>query len=246
MNFSDETVMAYADGELDAASRAALEAAMATDPQLAQRVARHRALRERLRAALHPVLDEPLPERLLEGVRGAPAPRHAANVVALKRKAAPRWSWPQLGAIAASLIGGALLGPLLLREPAGAALVTRDGQVLASGMLARALTEQLASNQPRGAPVQIVVSFRARNGDYCRTFVLREQSALAGLACRAAQAWRLEVLAQIPAQPAAAAGYRPAGSALPASVARRLDELIAGEPLDAAGETGARARGWKP
>src|SRR5205823_341693 len=108
MNFSDETVMAYADGELDAASRAALEAAMATDPQLAQRVARHRALRERLRAALRPVLDEPLPERLLEGVRGAPAPRHAANVVALKRKAAPRWSWPQLGAIAASLIGGAL------------------------------------------------------------------------------------------------------------------------------------------
>src|SRR5256885_9680994 len=57
----------------------------ATDPQLAQRVARHRALRERLRAALDPVLDEPPPERLLEGVRGAPAPRHAANVVALKR-----------------------------------------------------------------------------------------------------------------------------------------------------------------
>ena len=90
MNFSDETVMAYADGELDAASRAAVEAAMATDPQLAQRVARHRALRERLRAALRPVLDEPLPERLLEGVRGAPAPRHAANVVALKRNAAPQ------------------------------------------------------------------------------------------------------------------------------------------------------------
>ncbi|TLY90096.1 MAG: hypothetical protein E6K23_03330 [Gammaproteobacteria bacterium] len=246
MNFSDETVMAYADGELDAASRAAVEAAMATDPQLAQRVARHRALRERLRAALDPVLDEPPPERLLEGVRGAPAPRRAANVVALKRKAAPRWSWPQWGAIAASLVGGVLLGPLLLRAPAGAALVTRDGQVLASGVLARALTEQLASDQPRGAPVQIGVSFRARNGDYCRTFVLREQSALAGLACRGREAWRLEVLAQTPAQPAAAADYRPAGSALPASVARTLDELIAGEPLDAAGETGARARGWKP
>src|SRR5256885_16700349 len=119
----------------------------ATDPQLAQRVARHRALRERLRAALDPVLDEPPPERLLEGVRGAPAPRRAANVVALKRKAAPRWSWPQWGAIAASLVGGVLLGPLLLRAPAGAALVTRDGQVLASGVLARALTEQLARDR---------------------------------------------------------------------------------------------------
>ncbi|HUE49042.1 MAG TPA: hypothetical protein VMO54_07555 [Steroidobacteraceae bacterium] len=244
MNFSDETVMAYADGELDAARRAALEAAMATDPQLAQRVARHLALRARLRAALDPVLDAPLPERLLASVRGAP--KHTANVVALKRQAAPRWSWPQWGAIAASLVGGALLGPLLLRAPAGPALLTRDGQVPASGALARALNEQLASHQPPGAPVQIGVSFRARNGDYCRTFVLGEQSTLAGLACRGHEAWRLEVLAQTPVQPAAAAGYRPAGSALPASVARTLDELIAGEPLDAAGEAAARSRGWQP
>src|SRR5205807_4164444 len=142
---------------------------------------------------------------------------------------APRWSWPQGGAIAASLVGGVLLGPLLLRAPAGPAgpaLVTRDGQVLASGALARALSEQLASHQPPGAPVQIGVSFRARNGDYCRTFVLREHSALAGLACRGPEAWRLEVLARTAARPPAAAGYRPAGSALPASVARTLDELI--------------------
>src|ERR1700738_985389 len=148
MNFSDETVTAYADGELDVATRAALEAAMATDPQLAQRVARHRALRGRLRAALDPGLDEPLPERLLARVHGAPAQRRADNVIPLQHKAAPRWSWPQWGAIAASLVGGALLGPLLLRTPGGAALVSREGQVLASGALARALTEQLASNQP--------------------------------------------------------------------------------------------------
>jgi hypothetical protein len=244
MNFSDETVMAYADGELDVATRAALEAAMATDPQLAQRVARHQALRGRLRAALDPVLDEPLPQRLLASVQSAPAQRRPAGIP-LPHRAAPRWSWPQWGAIAASLVGGALLGPLLLRTPAGAVL-SRDGQVLASGALARALGEQLASNQPPGTPVQIGVSFRARNGDYCRTFVLRDGSALAGLACRGQQAWQLEVLAHGQAPPAAAAGYRPAGSALPASVTHTLDELIAGEPLDAGAEAAARARGWRP
>src|SRR5207253_696626 len=63
MSYSEETLMAYADGELDPAARAALEAAMAADPGLAQRVARHQALRARLRAALDPVLDEPLPQR---------------------------------------------------------------------------------------------------------------------------------------------------------------------------------------
>src|SRR5205807_1410782 len=83
-------------------ARAALEAAMAADPGLAQRVARHQALRARLRAALDPVLDEPLPQRLLESVRGAAAPRPAAKVIPLKRPAAPRWSWPQLGALAAA------------------------------------------------------------------------------------------------------------------------------------------------
>jgi hypothetical protein len=112
--------------------------------------------------------------------------------------------------------------------------------------MARELFAQRARHQPPGAPVQIGVSFRARNGDYCRTFVLREQSTLAGLACRGHEAWRLEVLAHNPAPPAAAAGYRPAGSALPAGVAHTLDELIAGEPLDAGAEAAARARGWRP
>ena len=245
MNFSEETLMAYADGELDPPTRVALEAAMAADPALAQRVARHRALRARLQAAFDPVLDEPLPKRLIESVRGAPVKRPAAKVIPLRRTAAPRWSWPQLGALAASLVLGALLGPLLLRAPAdGGAVIARDGQLHAGGVLARALTEQLASNQPPTAAVQVGVSVRTRDGTYCRSFVLREQSSLAGLACREHEAWRLEVLAQNPSQPAAAGGYRTAGSALPPSVARALDELRAGEPLDAAAEAAARERGW--
>jgi hypothetical protein len=249
MSYSEETLMAYADGELDPAARAALEAAMAADPGLAERVARHQALRARLRAVLDPVLDEPLPERLLESVRGAPALRPAAKVIPLKRPAAPaapRWSWPQLGALAASLVLGALLGPLLLHPPAGGgAVVTHDGRMLAGGALARALTEQLASNQPPGAPVEIGVSFRARDGGYCRSFVLHEEKALAGIACRERDAWRLEVLAQAPTSASAAGGYRPAGSALPPSVAHTLDELRAGEALDASAEAAARARGWE-
>jgi hypothetical protein len=243
MNFSEETLMAYADGELDPVTRAALEAAMAADPGLADRVARHRALRARLRAAFDPVLDEPLPQRLMKSVRGAPVQRPAAKVIPLRRPGAPRWSWPQIGALAAGLVLGALLGPLVLHPPAGGAVLTRDGQMFASGALARALTEQLASRQPPTAPVQIGVSVRARDGAYCRSFVLREQSAIAGLACRQRDAWRLEVLAQSTAA-ATGGGYRAAGSPIPPSVARALDELREGEPLDAAAEAAARERGW--
>jgi putative zinc finger protein len=244
MTFSEETLSAYADGELDAATRAALEAALDSDPQLAQRVARQRALRARVRDAFTPVLAEPVPERLLASVRGAAPGRPAGNVVPLQPRA--RWSWPQWGAMAASLVVGLLLGPLLPRPAAREApLEASGGRVLASGLLSRALSQQLASAQPPGAPVAIGVSFRARSGGYCRTFVLREAQSLAGLACREGPAWQVVALAQSEA-PGAAGGYRQAASALPPAVARTLDELIAGEPLDAAGETAARERGWKP
>jgi len=51
MTISDEILMAYADGELDAAARAAVESAMREDPQIEKRVAAHRALRRRVQAA---------------------------------------------------------------------------------------------------------------------------------------------------------------------------------------------------
>src|SRR5262249_31235788 len=156
-----------------------IEAAMAADPAVARRVEQHRALRARLRGAFDPVLSEAIPERLLAAARGAPA--HAARVVPLRPHPAARWSWPQFAALAASLVLGVLLGRWLVRTPAR--LVTRDGALLADGALARALSQQLASTQPADAPVQIGVSFRSHGGDYCRTFVLREKNAIAGLAC---------------------------------------------------------------
>lgn len=246
MTFSDETLMAYADGELDAATRAAVETALAGDPDLARRVAQHRALRERLRGAFDPVLEEPLPERLLSAARAGPV-AHTGNVTPLRRRspAAPRWTWRQWSALAASLIVGVLLGPLLWQPPASEMLNARDGQLVAGGALARALSGQLAGNQPADAPVQIGVSFRARSGDYCRTFALRAKSALAGVACREHSAWRLQVLAAAQPPAAAAGDYRPAASALPPAVARSVDELIAGEPLDAAAEAAARGRAWQ-
>jgi hypothetical protein len=244
MTFSDETLMAYADGELEAATRAAVEAAMAADPEVARRIAQHQALRARLRSAFDPLLAEPPPERLLAAARGTAMQPLPGKVTALRRAGA-RWSWPQWGALAASLVLGVLLGPWLLRAPGGAPLITRDGTLLAAGTLARALSEQLASNQPASAAVQIGVSFRSRGGDYCRSFVLHEKSALAGLACRDHGAWRLEALAASESAPGAGGAYRAAAAALPPAVAGTLDALIAGEPLDARAEAAARDRGWK-
>jgi negative regulator of sigma E activity len=246
MTFTDETVMAYVDGELDEKARAEMDAALATDPELARRVARHRALRDRLRGEFAPVLQEPVPERLVVAVRGTAARPGPNDAIPLTPRRTARWSWPQWTAMAASLAVGALVAPLLWREGAGGSLTVQRGQVVATGTLARALSEQLASNQAADAPVGIGVSFVSRNGGYCRTFLLREQSAFAGVACREQDQWRLEALAATTPSLGAPGQYRPAVSSLPPAVAHTLDELIVGEPLDASAETAARGRGWRP
>jgi hypothetical protein len=245
MTFTDQTLMAYVDGELEEKARAEVEAALATDPELARRVARHRALGERLRREFVAVLQEPVPGRLIVAARGNAASSARTNVTLLKPRSPLGWSWPQWGAIAASLVTGVLVAPFLWREGDGGSLAVQRGRLVATGTLDRALSEQLASNQAAGAPVSIGVSFLSRERGYCRTFLLREESALAGLACREQEQWRLEALAAATPASAAPGQYRAAASSLPPAVARTLDELIVGEPLDARAETAARDRDWR-
>lgn len=248
MNISDETLMAYVDGELDAAARAAVDAAVADDPALGARLARQQALAGRLRAAFDDVLEEPLPPRLLAAARApaAASPRAAGlrtrgGGVGLVR----HWSWPQWGALAASLIIGLLAGYTLPRHtPAG--LVAENGRLIARGALANALSEQLASEPSDGSPpLRIGLSFRAKSGDYCRTFTLAgddQQPPHAGLACKEGPDWHVRTLT--PAQAASDTDYRMAASPLPEAVLRAVDDSIDGTPLDASAERAARDGGW--
>ncbi len=73
MTISDETIMAYADGQLDAASSSALELAMLSDPVLAAKVAQQQALGLMVFGAFAPVLDEVLPARLTGLLQASPA-----------------------------------------------------------------------------------------------------------------------------------------------------------------------------
>lgn len=244
MTFPDEVLMAYADDELDARTRAAVEAAMASDPQIAQRIAHHKALRTRFHSAFNKVLDEPVPARLLQVVRSDLPAAGKSNIVPLRRPVR-RWTWQQWSAIAATLIVGVIAGRLMwVRSGNPGPLIMRGGRVLASGSLADALSDRLAAAQTTTDPVRIGVSFRAKSGDYCRTFTLAPPAALAGLACRAADGWRVQVLART--ESPGAGTYRQAASPVPPAVIAAVGNLIAGEPLDAGAEAAARQRHWQP
>ena len=93
---SDADLNAFADGQLVPAQLAAVEAALARDPDLAARVAGIRAQSALLRDALDPVLSEPIPDRLLAA---------AAPAMSGERGLARRWGAPALAAAATLVLG---------------------------------------------------------------------------------------------------------------------------------------------
>jgi hypothetical protein len=253
MTISDDTLMAFADGELDGPARAAVELAVRADPQLEKRVAEHRALRQRLQAAYSAELSEPMPERLLSAARRTPdMPR--TNVVnlqdardAMARDAArarpsQMW-WRPVGSIAASLIIGFGLGYASWHQSSP---LTRNGggAMVASGQLAEALSHQLAADQSPASTVQIGISFLAKSGDYCRTFSLSGAVSPAGVACHHGQEWQIQMLTQSVGSGDAPGGYRTAASGMSPAILKAVDEQIAGEPLDQSAESAARSKDW--
>jgi anti-sigma-K factor RskA len=245
MNISDEVLMAYADGELDMKTRREVEDAIAADPRIARRVADHRALRDSLRSTYDKVLEEPVPERLLAAARQRAASQSGVVVPLRPLRRARTPSVPYWGAIAASFVVGALVWHFGAEFYSPPPVTARNGQLVASGVLDRALSTQLVQEQSAQSAVQIGVSFRAKGGTYCRTFQLRDAHNLAGLACREQNNWKLQVLAQGEAAPPGQPEFRPAGSSMPAAIAQAVDQSIEGEPLDAQAEAHARTNQWR-
>ena len=253
MTIPDEILMAYVDEELDAPTRAEVEQAIAADPGLARRVSRERALREKLRAAFDGVLSEPVPERLIAAARESPAmddvklARGVADLAPVRADRAAarrrRWAWPEWTAMAASVALGAVIGHLAFEKQAPSPFTAAGGRLVAQAGLADALTNQLASTQGAQSETRIGVSFRAKSGGFCRTFVTRAAGGLAGLACREGNDWTLEAVART--QPESNGTYATASSALPNAVLQAVQGQIAGEPLDAAAEAAAQKSGWR-
>jgi hypothetical protein len=235
MKFSQEILMAYADGELDAETRRAIETEMAVDPQVAQEVERQRALRAEVGAAFAGVLSEQVPDRLMRA--------------ATKSKAAPQrrqWAWPEWTAIAASLVIGVFAGRVMLQshgdEQGGIIAAGLDGRIIASGQLAQALSDQLSSAD--NSAIDIGLTFRSKAGEYCRTFDARVGSDVVGFACRDAEVWRVDMLSTAP-HTERGGDYRMASTQLPAPIVQAIAERMQGEALDADQEAIARQRRWR-
>lgn len=107
-SFDDETLMAYADGALDALASARVAKAAASRRDVAARVESFRRTATMARAAYAPVVDEPVPDRLLAAVRDTQA---GGNVASFRPRAkAGALRRPLAWAVAASVALFVMLG----------------------------------------------------------------------------------------------------------------------------------------
>lgn len=196
--FDDETLMAFADGELDEATSLRLEKALESDQVLAERLAVFLDTRMALAATMKPLIDEPVPDalaasvrRMVEDSKSGNSDADGSKIVAFRRREKPeilrlRQSW--LVPIAASV--------LAVVAGAGGFVVGR-GSVGSGAPAERELSAAL-DRQPSGrdielgqsAVLRIVSSFVDGQGEFCREYELkRQQENMTTVACRMDGTW---------------------------------------------------------
>ena len=219
---TDETIIAFVDGELPPDEAASVRTAISNNETLAANAARYRALRSHIDQAFGSVVREPLPDRfhqLFQDVKPSPIP---ASFPLLGRwsSAMTSASW---GAIAASLAIGVIVGNLFMapHEPTLDFALYQDGG--AEGLLAVLIKE------PSGAPIdgaEIIATYQNTEGDICRKFVIGDERRGQGLACRQRGGGDWSVVAFSPAPPPNS--YLPAGEMTKVSSPMAFTALLEG------------------
>ncbi|RWP41235.1 MAG: anti-sigma factor [Mesorhizobium sp.] len=248
--FSDEILMRFADGELDPDMVARIEQAMETDDRLVARIAVFIETRAQAQAALKPLLDEPVPEKLVAAVEQMIEARRAGEKAATasilpfgsRRLAGPASRSRRMLPIAASL-AAAIVGGLAGYWAAGSNERTQGGLWVA-GVIRPALAQALETVES-GKEIKLVgisdrfraiATFRNDKQDLCREFEVdsQDRSTVMSVACRSGDEWRVSFAVVAPGD---AGGYAPASST--EALDAYLSAIEAGAPMSAEEEVKA-------
>lgn len=196
-----EKLMAYADGTLEPDEARQVDAAIASNPELAEEVESYRLTRDVLGGAFDAPLHEPVPADLEALVMGDVEETETVTSLHAERMRRTR-SFPVWGqALAAcgvfaigAVMGSAMLGPVSPSE---------NGELLVAGRLdldhpaARVLEARASAEivDVPGGRFDVVATFPTSSGTPCREFeATNERGAVVGIACRRDAAWTIELL----------------------------------------------------
>ena len=257
----DDMLMAFADGELDAAQRLSIEEYLKTNGEARAKVEEFRRTAAAARAALEGPMREEPPQHLVDAILAhkapggteRPAARTGDNIVDFASAHSPgrppvRWRAVAMAASLALLVGGAsgyLIGQSASpRTPPGLAI----GPAPAASSIAEALERQPSGETRAG--VSIVATFRDRHQRICREVEIVGESAAgqpdaAAVACRVEGGrWDVEGVVRL-ALPTPGAGFEPAGVSERDALEGLLNMLGASQAIAAGQERTLIANGWK-
>lgn len=244
---TDETLMAFRDGELDAATAADVRAALETDAGLRAKLERMTEVDELLRAAVQ--TDLSVPDRfknLLADTSDEQPSAAASNVVSLnKKKSWQTWAPTGVGIAAALLI--VVSGNLMAPGSMAWLQQVEDGIALA-GPVEQAIVSVESGKrvQLKGLNVMPVVSFVSSDGRMCREAQLDDDEMAARIvACRdvSEDEWCIEAFARMPSMPHKT-GYVAAGVPKDPVIDAAYARLGIKTTLSADAEKAEIASGW--
>jgi hypothetical protein len=245
----DELLSALLDGAISPEDAARLEQRIQREPALRARLDVLERANTAVRDAYAGVVDEPLPQQLLELVEEHTAPDNVVPLTARASFTRRLWTEPTALAAGIALMIGVALGIVLSpgRQAPDAIGLAAEGGAVAPGSALFEVLERVPGAESRelaaGVVATPVVTFRTAEGNYCREVdVTSAGGAAQMLACRRDGAWRLAHTSY--AVSATVDGvFRPASGPSPA-IDAAIDELIDGAPLDAAAEREILESGW--
>ena len=143
---SDDRLVAYLDGEIEAQDRREIEAWLDSDPSARERLAALAQSTELARQAYDEVMHAPLPDRLIAAARGETAEQLAPRVVPFTSRPGKTGAGPWLRRWAALPIAASLLGFVV----GGGAVYLGAGKILPTGIVgnstAPAIEASVANN----------------------------------------------------------------------------------------------------
>jgi hypothetical protein len=251
LDITDELLVAYVDDELDPAQRELVSSVLAINPALCRRAEEMRLSRDLLREAFPLNPDASIPEpieaaanRLAEACARGSSPSPLA---------APFRGWRKYAIATTVVLGMAGSATYLARRAertsteSNVTALTRIGPDTALHRVLESIpSAQLIDVPAEDAAVRAVLTFRARDGRFCREFeVLAGSRGSTGIACRERGAWHTEVLLSAAVAPPDSNYYTPAGESDEPAVAEVVNRLIQGDPLSAQEEAHVLSSGWQ-
>ena len=157
---------AFVDDELEASRRGEILLLLADDPILAKRVAGYGADRDRLRAAVAPIAERPVPDAWVRQIEAATTRR----IEAATTRRFPQAAVTRRYAIAAGIALMAGAGALTVREWPRGDTILADAEAARSGLIrgSSVTPEQLASAPLRDGVLQAVLGMKVHVPDLAR------------------------------------------------------------------------------